>query len=155
MDERKEMTDEQLASLLDEALAPAELSPALTERIIAAARPAPARDAVAARIGSGWTALAAAAMIALVMLGAWALFEPRPAPEPTGVTSLAALERELSALEAAAVAEPAHLEEQIELLEFQLELAGTEPAWPGADPLAEASAEAQLDRFVSEPMWQF
>lgn len=158
------MTDRELEHLLDEALTPPPPRAGLTDRVIAASEPVvrrgAARSVVIGRLGEKVSALAAAAVIALVMMGAWAMRDgqqPVAPPQSAGAShSLAALEQELSKLEQATTATPAPVAEQIELLELHVEMAVADPLWPGAaDPLAEAGAQAQMYSLVSESMWRF
>lgn len=80
-----ELTDPQMLSLLDEALAPEEASDALTQRILAATSPASADElVVVARIGPSMLRYAAAAAIVLAVgLGVYFISQDPESAEST------------------------------------------------------------------------
>ena len=162
--EAHRVTDDPLDSLLDDALAPpAELPRGFTERLVAAsveasaeARLDAAQPLAMTHEGSrrfpwsqGLSALAAAAAIALVMFGAWALFEPTT-PEPAPTDGLALLERELGDLDHAAAVRVDPMDERIELLALQLELTQAGSIWPAGEPLEELARDAQTYQLFDE-----
>lgn len=174
MDAAERTHDQALESLLDEALAPEAMPTDLPERLVhagvrasvrgrgaaaalPAAPPAPPAPLVMPTPGRshGWPALAAAAVIALTMLGVWSLLHPGPTAEaPTASDRVAAIERELSELEFAVARgfdamDP--MDDRIELLSLQLELTQASPLWPGdLDPLDEAASDIQAQRLMHE-----
>ena len=157
MNAPQHMKDDRFDALLDDALAPDAPSPDLSARVMAATRDARAaqrRPAVAGRIPAGAGALAAAAVIALVMVGAWML--RAPAGDSSNATvRVAQVEAALDALDRAAARDTSRVDHQIEVLELHVELARTEPMWPGeADPLS-AGANTSAADMTLEPMWVF
>lgn len=176
-----------LDTLLDQALAPAEPPAGLEQRIVAASveasrASAPTRHAPAPTSGreheaapaplslgdasprgawsSGVGALAAAAVLALAIFGAWAVLEPG-ATTPSGTGSqqagtseldrLAALEQELGALEhAAGGTDFDPINEQIELLALQLELTRAEASWTSDEPLEAVAGDVQTYQLLHD-----
>ncbi len=150
-----DLTDEQLEALLDEALMPAEAPRGLAGRIAAATAVARRRP-IAFWRRDGVTALATAAVLALTVLGAWALLGQRTQRNTAPTASLAKLERELGAVNAAAMADATVVDQRIELLELQLEMKRTEPVWPSEDdPLSQAATEVQMQGAMDDTTWLF
>lgn len=147
-------------ALLDEALAPPPAPAGLADRIVQATQPhlaQPARSAVVARIGwRAWGLAAAAAVLLLAgLLAPWVMQQPPASSVPAPASAVHAqanlipLDQELRRLASVSYSDLTPLDEQIEWLSVQMDLAQAESVWP-TDPMAEAVAEAELWQLTAE-----
>jgi hypothetical protein len=145
--------DPQLQSLLDELLCPPGDTAHLEASILTATRKRLGRPTVLARIHPALWACAAAIVLALG-LALWVSL--LPAPSQTSPIIVADLGTQLAQVAAADEPRLTPLDEQLDLLALQVELAASRPMWAnGSDNLDDVVMQYELDNLATESAWMF